>query len=75
MERLPFEGQELGTFRYFGSLSVAYQLSCQFNSQSPTVPVGNSHSYVLVVKPAQDGYGQRLTDGLDGAGDRCILVR
>jgi hypothetical protein len=38
------------------------------------VPVGNSHSYVLV-KPAQDGHGQRLSDGLDGAGDRCILVR
>src|ERR1700687_782646 len=40
-----------------------------------TVPVGNSHSYILVVQPAQNWHGHRATDGLDGAGDRCILVQ
>jgi hypothetical protein len=39
------------------------------------VPVGNSHSDILVVQPAQDGHGQRLTDGLDGAGDRRVLLQ
>jgi hypothetical protein len=41
----------------------------------PVVPVGNSHSYILVVQPAQNWHGQRATDSLDGAGDRCILVQ
>src|SRR5208337_5206448 len=41
----------------------------------PLVPVGNSHSDILVVQPAQDGHGQRLTDGLDGAGDRRVLLQ
>src|ERR1700704_1598783 len=32
------------------------------------VPVGNSHSYILMVQSAQNWHGQRATDGLDGAG-------
>jgi hypothetical protein len=36
------------------------------------VPVGNSHSYILMVQPAQDGHGQRLTDGLHSARDRRV---
>jgi hypothetical protein len=39
------------------------------------VPVGNSRSDILVVQPTQDGDGQRLTDGLDGAGDRRVLLQ
>ena len=39
------------------------------------VPVGNSHSYILMVQPAQDGHGQRLTDGLHSARDRRVLIQ
>jgi hypothetical protein len=39
------------------------------------VPVGNSRSDILVVQPAQNWHGQRLTDGLDGAGDRRVLLQ
>jgi hypothetical protein len=41
-------------------------------AKSP-VPVGNSRSNILVVKPAQDRHGDRLTDGLDRAWDRRVL--
>jgi len=37
------------------------------------VPVGNSHSDILMMEAAQDGQGQRLADSLDGARDRRIL--
>jgi len=39
------------------------------------VPVGNLRSNIPVVKPAQDRYGQCLTDGLDGARNRCVLLQ
>jgi hypothetical protein len=39
------------------------------------VPVGNSHSYILMVQPAQDGHGQRLTDDLHSARDRRVLIQ
>jgi hypothetical protein len=39
------------------------------------VPVGNSRSDMLVVQAAQNWHGQRLTDGLDGAGDRRVLLQ
>ena len=38
------------------------------------VPVGNSRSDVLMVQPTQDRDGPRLTNGLDGAGDRRVLL-
>src|SRR4029453_14485240 len=38
------------------------------------VPVGNSGPDILMVQPAQYWYGQGLTDGLDGAGDRRVLL-
>jgi hypothetical protein len=40
-----------------------------------TVPVGNSRPDISVVQAAQDRHGQRLTDGLDGAGDRRVLLQ
>jgi hypothetical protein len=39
------------------------------------VPVGNSRSDILVMQPAQNRHGQRLTDSLDGARDRRILLQ
>lgn len=39
------------------------------------VSVGNSHSYILMVQPAQDGHSQRLTDGLHSARDRRVLIQ
>jgi hypothetical protein len=39
------------------------------------VPVGNSHSYMLVVQPAQNWHGQRATDGLDGAVDWRVFLQ
>jgi putative restriction endonuclease len=39
------------------------------------VPVGNSGPDILMVQPAQYWYGQGLTDGLDGAGDRRVLLQ
>jgi len=39
------------------------------------VLVGNSRSDILVVQPAQNWHRQRLTDGLDGAGDRRVLLQ
>jgi hypothetical protein len=39
------------------------------------VLVGNSRSDVLVVQLAQNWHRQRLTDGLDGAGDRRVLLQ
>ena len=39
------------------------------------VPVGNSRSDILVVQPTQNWHGQRLPDGLDGAGDRRVLLQ
>jgi tripartite-type tricarboxylate transporter receptor subunit TctC len=38
------------------------------------VPVGNSRSDILVVQSAQNWHGQHLTGGLDGTGDRRILL-
>jgi hypothetical protein len=38
------------------------------------VPVGNSHSDILVLQSAQDRHGQHATDGLGGARDRRVLV-
>jgi hypothetical protein len=32
-------------------------------------------SDILMVQPAQDGYGQCLTDGLDRTGDRRVLLQ
>jgi hypothetical protein len=39
------------------------------------VPVGNSRPDILVVQPTQYRYGQGLTDGPDGAGDRRVLLQ
>ena len=39
------------------------------------VPVGNSRPDILVVQPTQYWYGQGLTDGLDSAGDRRVLLQ
>ena len=39
------------------------------------VVVGNSCSDILVVQAAQNWHGQRLTDGLDGAGNRRVLLQ
>jgi len=39
------------------------------------VPVGNSRSDILVVQPAQHRHGQRLTDALDGTGNRRVLLQ
>jgi hypothetical protein len=39
------------------------------------VPVGNSRSDILVVQSAQNWHGQRLTDCLDGTGDRRVLLQ
>jgi hypothetical protein len=39
------------------------------------VPVGNSRSDILVMQPAEHRHGERLTDGLDGARDRRILLQ
>ena len=33
------------------------------------LPLGNLRPDILVLQPTQDGHCQRLTDGLDGAGD------
>src|SRR5262245_46397670 len=41
----------------------------------PGVPVGNSRSDILVVQPAQDRQSQRLTNSLDGARDRGVLLQ
>ena len=38
------------------------------------VPVGKSRSDILVMQPTQDRHGERLTDGLHGAGDRRVLL-
>ena len=43
-------------------------------TRARVVPVGNSRSDVLMVQPTQDRDGQRLTNGLDGAGDRRVLL-
>ena len=56
------------------------EANCDHQSQScrdslAAVPVGNSHSYILMVQPAQDGHGQRLTDGLHSARDRRVLIQ
>jgi hypothetical protein len=39
------------------------------------VLVGNSGSNILVVEPTQDRHGQGLTDGLDRARDRRVLLQ
>jgi hypothetical protein len=39
------------------------------------VLVGNSCSDILVVQAAQDGHGECLTDGLDGARNRRVLLQ
>ena len=39
------------------------------------VPVGNSRSDILVMQSAQNWHGQRLTDCLDGTGDRRVLLQ
>jgi ABC-type uncharacterized transport system substrate-binding protein len=39
------------------------------------VPVGNSHSDILVVQSAQDWHGQHATDGLGRARDWRVLVQ
>jgi hypothetical protein len=39
------------------------------------VPVGNSRSDILVVQSAQNRHGQRLSDSLDGTGDRRVLLQ
>ena len=45
-------------------------------SKRPHLSLSETHTRkILVVQPAQNGHGQRVTDGLDGAGDRCILVQ
>ena len=43
--------------------------------QALIVPVGNLRSNILVVEPAQDRHGQGLTDGLDRARDRRVLLQ
>ena len=43
--------------------------------QLAVVPVGNSRSDILMVQSAQNWHGQRLTDTLDGAGDRRVLLQ
>src|SRR5262245_15662220 len=39
------------------------------------VLIGNSRSDILMVQSAQNWHGQRLTDGLDGARDRRVLLQ
>jgi Ca2+:H+ antiporter len=50
----------------FGTLVLALAVTVI----ETAVPVGNSHSYILVVQSAQNRHGQRATEGLDGAGNR-----
>ena len=60
-------------FRFRGRASLEIELIA-LRHQVTVVPVGNSRSDILVVQAAQNWHGQRLTDGLDGAGDRCVLL-
>jgi len=39
------------------------------------VLVGNLRSNILVMEPAQNRHGERLTNRLDGARDRCVLLQ
>src|SRR5262245_49780698 len=41
----------------------------------PAVPVGNLRSNILVVESAQNRHGERLTNRLDGARDRRVLLQ
>jgi len=56
-------------------MSVANPLWGAPRIHGELVLVGNSCSDVLVVQAAQDGHRERLTDGLDGARNRRVLLQ
>ena len=53
----------------------ATRLPTAIASPPTAVLVGNSGSNILVVEPTQDRHGQGLTDGLDRARDRRVLLQ
>ena len=65
----------LGQDRGSGESPNQLQSSLGELLKAALVPVGNSHSYILMVQPAQDGHGQGLTDGLHSARDRRVLIQ